>query len=116
MITMVIPETRHLHFGLCEGRHEIKTNEGNTLDAYIFSQVDEPLDFIGHFHTAKDFFQQKGHGQSPHEIVHLYITGLTSLLTATLLAAEKAQVQCLILMHYDRESGNYLPQDITPLL
>ncbi len=73
---MVIPETRHLHFGLCEGRHEIKTNEGNTLDAYIFSQVDEPLDFIGHFHTAKDFFQQKGMDKAPTKSFIFTLQGL----------------------------------------
>jgi hypothetical protein len=48
--------------------------------------------------------------------VKLYITGLTPCLTATLLAAEKAGVDSLILMHYDRESGKYIPQDVSALL
>ena len=48
--------------------------------------------------------------------VKLYITGLTPCLTATLLAAKEAGVESLILMHYDRESGKYVPQDVSPLL
>ena len=98
-----------MHIGLCEGRHEIKQNNGEALDGFIFSQVDSPMDFLSHFHTAMDFFEKGGE-------YTLYVTGLTTLLTATLLGAEKAGVESLTLMHYDRESGKYLPQDVSPLL
>jgi hypothetical protein len=98
-----------MHIGLCEGRHEIKQNNGEALDGFIFSQVDNPMDFLNHFAVASAFF-------SKIKECTLYVTGLTTLLTATLLAAEKAGVESLILMHYDRESGNYLPQDVSPLL
>jgi len=48
--------------------------------------------------------------------VKLYVTGLTPCLTATLLAAKNAGVESLILMHYDRECGKYVPQDVSALL
>jgi len=35
-----------MHIGLCEGRHEIKKNNGEALDGFIFSQVDSPMDFL----------------------------------------------------------------------
>ena len=100
----------YAHIGLCEGRHEITTDEGKPLTEFIFPQiVENPMDFFSNFETAYCALE-------PLLEVKLYITGLTPCLTATLLAAEKAGVEELILMHYDRESGNYVPQDITPLL
>tara|TARA_B100002019_G_scaffold282555_1_gene287924 strand:- start:542 stop:868 length:327 start_codon:yes stop_codon:yes gene_type:complete len=104
-----------MHIGLCEGRHTVKTNEGKDLDDFIFSQVDYPMDFISHFHTAKDYFSDNN-AHTWKDGLYLYITGLTPLLTATLLAAEKQGIEKLILMHYDRESGKYIPQDVSPLL
>jgi|TARA_R110001583_G_scaffold183701_1_gene342457 hypothetical protein len=98
-----------MHIGLCEGRHEIKTNEGEALDGFIFGTVENPMDFLSHFTVASAFF-------SKIPSLHLYVTGLTTLLTATLLAAEKAGVESLILMHFDRETGKYIPQDVSPLL
>ena len=67
------------------------------------------MDFISHFEIAYGALEQ-------YLEVKLYITGLTPCLTATLLAAKEADVESLILMHYDRESGNYIPQDVSPLL
>ncbi len=98
-----------MHIGLCEGRHEIKQNNGEALDGFIFQTVENPMDFLSHFNVAYTFFEKVPEAT-------LYVTGLTTILTATLLAAEKAGVESLILMHYDRESGKYLPQDVTPLL
>ncbi len=98
-----------MHIGLCEGRHEIKQNNGEALDGFIFQTVENPMDFLSHFDVALKFFEKV-----PEAI--LYVTGLTTILTATLLAAEKAGVESLTLMHYDRESGKYLPQDVSPLL
>ena len=71
-----------MHIGLCEGRHEIKQNNGEALDGFIFSQVDSPMDFLSHFHTAMDFFEKGGE-------YTLYVTGLTTLLTATLLGRKR---------------------------
>jgi len=98
-----------MHIGLCEGRHEIKQNNGEALEGFIFQTVENPMDFISHFNVAFAFFEKVPEAT-------LYVTGLTTLLTATLLAAEKAGVESLILMHFDRESGNYVPQDVSPLL
>ena len=44
------------HIGLCEGRHEIKTNEGDLVDSYIFGVVENPMDFLSHFQKAQEFF------------------------------------------------------------
>ena len=74
------------------------------------------MDFLSHFEAAKDFFLESICNSHTDSNYTLYVTGLTTLLTATLLAAEKAGVKSLTLMHYDRESGNYLPQDVSPLL
>jgi len=98
-----------MHIGLCEGRHEIKTNDGIVIDEFIFQQVETPMDFLSHFVTAYDFLEG-------YKIITLYVTGLTPLLTATLLAAKEAGVESLTLMHYDRESGKYIPQDVSVLL
>ena len=50
------------------------------------------MDFLSHFHTAKDYFSDN-HAHTWEDGVHLYITGLTTLLTATLLAAEKQGIE-----------------------
>ena len=100
----------YVHIGLCEGRHEITRDDGKPLTEFIFPQiVENPMDFISNFETAYVALE-------PLLEVKLYITGLTPCLTATLLAAEKAGVDSLILMHYDRESGKYIPQDVSALL
>ena len=100
----------YAHIGLCEGRHEITRDDGYLVNSFIFPQiVENPMDFISNFETAYGALE-------PLLEVKLYITGLTPCLTATLLAAEKAGVETLILMHYDRESGKYIPQDVSALL
>lgn len=100
----------YAHIGLCEGRHEITRDDGYLVNSFIFPQiVENPMDFISNFETAYGALE-------PLLEVKLYITGLTPCLTATLLAAEKAGVDSLILMHYDRESGKYIPQDVSALL
>lgn len=100
----------YAHIGLCEGRHEITRDDGYLVNSFIFPQiVENPMDFISNFETAYGALE-------PLLEVKLYITGLTPCLTATLLAAEKAGVETLILMHYDKESGNYIPQDVSALL
>ena len=75
-----------MHIGLCEGRHEIKQNNGEALDGFIFSQVDNPMAFHSHFETAKDFFLESISNSHTDSNYTLYVTGLTTLLTATLLA------------------------------
>jgi|TARA_B100001094_G_scaffold321960_1_gene370546 hypothetical protein len=109
----------YVHIGLCEGRHEITRDDGKPLTEFIFPQiVENPMDFISNFETAYGVFNELREmvGLEPLLEVKLYITGLTPCLTATLLAAEKAGVETLILMHYDRESGKYIPQNVSALL
>jgi len=100
----------YAHIGLCEGRHEITRDDGKPLTEFIFPKiVENPLDFHSNF--------WKAHASLKRLLeVKLYVTGLTPCLTATLLAAENAGVESLILMHYDRESGKYIPQNVSALL
>jgi hypothetical protein len=101
----------YAHIGLCEGRHEITSDDGKPLTEFIFPQiVENPMDFHTNFWTAHRCLEQH------LENVKLYITGLTPCLTATLLAAKEAGVESLILMHFDRESGKYVPQDVSSLI
>jgi hypothetical protein len=109
----------YAHIGLCEGRHEITRDDGYLVNSFIFPQiVENPMDFISNFETAYGVFNELREmvGLEPLLEVKLYITGLTPCLTATLLAAEKAGVDSLILMHYNRESGKYIPQNVSALL
>lgn len=108
------------HIGLCN-RHEMCQNDGTPITEFIFEgEVEEPMDFIGHFHTAKDYFQErfsKGKWLVGHVNRYtLYVTGLTPCLTATLLAAKATGISTLKLMHYDRETEQYLEQDMSGLL
>ena len=87
----------------------MKQNNGEALDGFIFGIVENPMDFLNHYAVASAFF-------SKIKECTLYVTGLTTLLTATLLAAKEAGVESLILMHYDRAGGKYLSQDVSILL
>jgi len=92
--------------GLCAGRHEIKTNDGQPVEQFIFQEIENPLDFeylrsvsIA-FNAALDVFGA--------DVLHLYVTGLTSALTAFL--AVCSTPDSVILMHFNRETGKYEPQ------
>lgn len=104
------------HTGLCEGRHEIKADDGTVIDEFIFQQVENPMDFLSHFNTAYEYFVESICNSHTASNYTLYVTGLTPLLTATILAAKKAGVEILILMHYDRDEGDYIPQSVSELL
>ena len=47
-----------MQIGLCEGRHEIKTNEGENLEGFIFSTVENPMDFRSHYMQVMEWFDQ----------------------------------------------------------
>mgnify|MGYP001277234301 FL=1 len=101
------------HIGLCEGRHEIKQNNGEALDGFIFSTVENPMDFDRHESHAQDWLLDHYGYEEPAEgtTIHLYVTGLTVLLTCFLNVMRSAfPMVSVVLMHYDRDSQQYVEQ------
>jgi len=102
-----------IHIGLCGGRHPIVTNDGESVDEFVFpNAVENPLDFESHRQTVFDYLRFKFDNDTYHHRVHLYVTGLTPLLTAFLhewfrTESYWMEENSLILMHYDRDSEQY---------
>tara|TARA_Y100000310_G_C20384223_1_gene669636 strand:+ start:290 stop:643 length:354 start_codon:yes stop_codon:yes gene_type:complete len=100
------------HVGLCNGRHELKTNDGELLKNFIFPEpVDDPLDFSHFRQVCGKWIEERDWIFAPDHSTHLYlyVTGLTPLLTAFLSCWVRltACKRTLILMHYNIESGDY---------
>jgi len=102
-----------LHVGLCDGRHEIEQAQEFIFDA----EVKDPMDFSTHRATAYDWcFRMR---EQMHidgiETVYLYVTGLSTLLTAFLWVWTNPETwytlrPTLILMHYDRDAETYMEE------
>ena len=115
-----------MHIGLCEGQHQMTQNNGEALDGFIFSRVESPLNFDSHSNHVHDWLNNNKEELEwgDVETLHLYVTGLTPLLTAFLKiwmgmylhSADRKKMMVggclprLVLMHYDRVNGIYLPQ------
>lgn len=87
---------------LCEGRHNIPQAE----DGSIFGKDLNPLDVSGMEVKAKIKLAKA----NPQHL-DLYVTGLTVALIAVLNAARSLGIG-VTLYHYDRESGDYYPQEV----
>ena len=87
--------------GLCKGRHEIRE-----VQDYIFPQEVNPLDVKGLEETAL-----KTVSKIEANELHIYVTGLTVALIASLNACKKLSKQ-VVLYHFDRTSGEYYPQEV----
>ncbi len=98
------------HLGLCN-RHEMYQNNGTPITAFIFDEVEEPLNFQHHYGVAFDYLCS-----AQGDEIALYVTGLTPCLTATLLAAKAVGVKTLKLMHFNRDTEQYVSQDVSDLL
>lgn len=109
--------------GLCASRHPLPVTE------YIYPETVNPLDFDGLKAGAVKFIRARVGVESVYaqpingndytdtecfrgrrELV-VYVTGLTAATAAVIAACAESGVH-LTLMHFDRESGNYLPQII----
>lgn len=110
--------------GLCPGRHALPVED------YIFPESVDPTDLDGLNRLASAWVeahcvpgQRVGTGLnqadwhtdvlvwgSDVELV-LYVTGLTAATTAVVRACALNGIS-LTLMHYDRDSGEYLPQQM----
>ena len=102
-----------VRIGLCKGRHEIVDN-GITVEDFVFSEaIDSPHDFQQLYQTAhkrlETFFSDAKMIET--EEIHLFVTGLTSALVATLQAyRDYPYAPPLILRHFDRDSSTYTSQ------
>ena len=109
--------------GLCAARHAMPVTE------LIFPEVVNPTDFDGMEKTVEDFILQhvgltvterqaldQRYGEdvpcyTGKRSLVVYITGLTACTAAVIKVCALNGIS-LTLMHYDRESGEYLPQQI----
>lgn len=85
---------------LCQGRHEIP----DAIDGSIFPMEVDPLDISGMETVAAE----KLHGVKK---LVLYVTGLTVALVTVINVCHKLSIS-LTLMHYDKASGGYYPQEV----
>ena len=90
-----------IEVGLFAGRHDLPVKN------FIFGEL-SPCDFRRMDEVALCWLMQ--HTQ-PGDVLHLYVTGLTAATVAVIKACKITGVG-LVLMHFDRESGKYVPQDV----
>lgn len=87
-----------VHAALCAGRHPIPA----AVDGSIFDENVDPTNYVDLEVTAV--------GQLVGiKVLHLYVTGLSQALIATLNAAKITGTQ-VVAYHYDRDTGEYFPQ------
>ena len=90
--------------GLCKGRHQLP----DEVTEYVFPQEVDPLDVEGMTKTASQFLEDHG-----ARSLILYVTGLT---VACIAVCNACKASCLgvklTLMHYNRENGEYYPQEV----
>lgn len=89
-----------LKIGVCEGRHEMP------VEKYIYGQQVNPLDVNGlETQAEKRLLELKGDCNQ----LHLYVTGLTVAVIATIKVA-KEMFDSVVLLHYNRDSNSYYQQ------
>ena len=114
---------KEIKVGLIKGRHEMP------VDNYIFDEINDVLDFDSMNKQIVNFINDNinvyaaygcGINQIGYEDVEVltadtklivYVTGLTSV-TAELIKVCALKGIHLTLMHYDRDTNDYLPQVI----
>ena len=97
------------YFGLVQGRHQIPT------DRYIFEEIKNVLDFEGMEETCYQKFRAEFNAGDEEIEIYVYVTGLTAATIAainaiSIMKKEDNRAYTLILFHFDRERGDYLPQ------
>lgn len=95
-------EVSHASMALCEGRHAIPQAE----DGSIFGNTINPLDTQGLQAEAESKLKALN-----IKTLNLYVTGLTVALVSVLNACRQLGI-VVTLYHYDREEGNYYPQQV----
>ena len=114
--------TDDIHIGLCQGRHDIRTNNDEEITDFMFGEVESPLDFQSHHQVVDDWIDNLPKNELYHGCeytLYLYVTGLTPLLTAFLSRYFSHLIECasmnddyhnipvLVLMHYNRDTEKY---------
>lgn len=119
----IADENKPVIVGLCKGRHELP------VEGYIFEENVNPLDFVAMRRTVEKFvlthvgittetreaLDQRYEDDVPcftgeHRLI-VYITGLTAATAAVIQVCAYNGVQ-LTLMHFNRDTGEYAPQEI----
>lgn len=90
-------------YALCEGRHEIPQAKDGAIFPSIVKPVVDELEAYADKFVYNHFLQ----GQT----MHLYTTGLTMALLAVLNACKKHSIH-VVVFHYNRDTGDYDPQEI----
>ena len=97
---MINKSKQEYHVTLCEGRHSIP----EAVDGSIFPNTVNPTDLDGLYNTAaKELDGVKK--------VNVYVTGMTQALVAVIKVCLKENIS-LTVMYYDRDTGNYIPDEI----
>lgn len=95
-----------MKLGLIKGRHEIPQVEGR----YIFIEDLDPANVTEA--EGKAYSVLAGiRAVFPDRHIDLYVTGLTMALIAVLNAARRHGMS-VTLYHFDRETGEYFPQEV----
>ena len=88
--------------GLVQGRHEIPD-----VAEYIFENALDPADITGIRSLAKKSLEFLSKGGS----LTVYVTGLTVALVEVINICHEKGAR-LTLMHFDRNTGSYFPQEV----
>ncbi len=88
--------------GLVQGRHEIQQ-----VAEYIFKTALDPADITGIRSLARKSLEFLSKGDS----LTVYVTGLTVALVEVINICHEKGVR-LTLMHFDRNTGSYFPQEV----
>lgn len=86
-------------FGLCSSRHEMP------VDKFLFPEELDPTNFKAMANMAFDAIPKDA------DRLEVYITGLTAAILAVVDVCERRKID-LIAYHYNRETGEYLPQTV----
>ena len=90
------------NMGLVQGRHEI-----SEVKDYIFTNTLDPADIQG----IRSLAQKSLDFLAKEDSLTVYVTGLTVALVEVINICHEKGVR-LTLMHYDRDTGTYFPQEI----
>jgi hypothetical protein len=100
-----------IHVALIKSRHETPATD------WVFDVIEDVHDYDAMNKRAGEFLHEtigESLGLDMRLDVHLYVTGLTPALVATLKAWEEAEMRYfdhrLTLMHYDRDTDSYKAQ------
>lgn len=91
------------YFVLCEGRHEMPTNDG-----CIFAAINNVTDTEA---LEAEALKRLSVLARDVEKINIYVTGLTVALIASLNACRVLN-KPVVLWHFDREGNSYFPQEV----